>query len=121
MYLVALKVGADGSTNRRKEFFFAESGEKAKSLEFVFYGIFELSEAQLNSDVKQRLVYVGERIGSGYVYAGDCSAATTTQRTGDGDFATASRMRSLKNSAFAKNKGASQRKRTRPGIWRALG
>jgi hypothetical protein len=71
MYLVALKVGADGSTNRRKEFFFAESGEKAKSLEFVFYGIFELSEAQLNSDVKQRLVYVGERIGSGYVYAGD--------------------------------------------------
>ena len=120
MYLVALKVGADGSTNRRKEFFFAESGEKAKSLEFVFYGIFELSEAQLNSDVKQRLVYVGERIGSGYVYAGG-SAATTTQRTGDGDFATASRMRSLKNSAFAKNKGASQRKRIKPGIWRALG
>ena len=34
MYLVALKVGADGSPNRRKEFFFAESGEKAKSLEY---------------------------------------------------------------------------------------
>ena len=56
MYMVALEVGADGSTNRRKEFVFAEFREKTKSLEFVFDRIFELSEAQLNSDVKQRLV-----------------------------------------------------------------
>ena len=38
-------IGSTAKT-RRKEFFFAEFGEKAKSLEFVFYGIFELSEAQ---------------------------------------------------------------------------
>ena len=121
MYLVALKVGADGSTNRRKEFFFAKSGEKAKSLEFVFYGIFELSEANsipTSSNALSTSASVSAAVTSTLVTG---SAATTTQRTGDGDFATASRMRSLKNSAFAKNKGASQRKRTRPGIWRALG
>src|SRR4029434_2082896 len=49
------------------------------------------------------------------------SAATTNQRTGLGDLATTSKARSLNNSALAKNKGASQRKRTRPGIWRASG
>src|SRR5882672_10263693 len=43
------------------------------------------------------------------------SAATTSQRTGAGDFAAASRTRSLKNSALAKNKGASQRKRQELG------
>ena len=35
------------------------------------------------------------------------SAATTSQRTGAGDFAAASKTRSLNNSALAKNKGAS--------------
>jgi len=37
------------------------------------------------------------------------SAATTSQLTGVGDLATASKIRSLNNSALAKNKGASQR------------
>ncbi|MNN81465.1 hypothetical protein D3C81_1982920 [compost metagenome] len=49
------------------------------------------------------------------------SAATTSQRTGVGDAATASNTRSLNSSALAKNKGASQRNRTRPGIRRASG
>ncbi|MNR55744.1 hypothetical protein D3C85_1761790 [compost metagenome] len=49
------------------------------------------------------------------------SAATTSQRTGVGDAATASSTRSLNSSALAKNKGASQRNRTRPGIRRASG
>ena len=55
-YVEAFKIGADGSTNRWEEFIFAEYGQKAKSLEFVFDRIFELGEAQLNSDVKQRLI-----------------------------------------------------------------
>ncbi|MNG22456.1 hypothetical protein D3C84_1069380 [compost metagenome] len=49
------------------------------------------------------------------------SAATTSLRTGVGDAATASSARSLNSSALAKNKGASQRNRTRPGIRRASG
>ena len=49
------------------------------------------------------------------------SAATTSQRTGVGDAATASSTRSWNNSALAKNSGASQRNRTRPGIRRASG
>src|SRR5262245_29234206 len=44
------------------------------------------------------------------------SAATTSQRTGAGDLAVASKARSLNNSALAKNNGASQRNNTRPGI-----
>src|SRR5260370_40084020 len=44
------------------------------------------------------------------------SAATPSQRTGVGDFATASSTRSLKNSALAKNRGASHRNMTSPGI-----
>ncbi|MCY1178924.1 hypothetical protein D9M73_192990 [compost metagenome] len=49
------------------------------------------------------------------------SAATTSQRTGVGEAATASSTRSLNNSALAKNSGASQRNSTRPGIRRASG
>ena len=47
------------------------------------------------------------------------SAATTSQRTGVGELATASRTRSWNNSALAKKSGASQRNSTRPGISRA--
>ncbi|MNG05853.1 hypothetical protein D3C84_890670 [compost metagenome] len=49
------------------------------------------------------------------------SAATTSQRTGVGDAATALSTRSLNSSALAKNNGASQRNRTRPGIRLAFG
>ena len=49
------------------------------------------------------------------------SAATTTRRTGVGEAATAARIRSWKNSALAKNSGASQRNSTRPGISARLG
>ena len=49
------------------------------------------------------------------------AAVTTSQRTGVGDFAAASRTRSLNSSALAKNSGASQRNRTSPGMRRASG
>ncbi|MNN97001.1 hypothetical protein D3C81_2160790 [compost metagenome] len=49
------------------------------------------------------------------------SAASTSQRTGVGDAATASSTRSWNSSALAKNSEASQRKMTRPGISRASG
>ena len=49
------------------------------------------------------------------------SAATTSRRTGVGELATASITRSWKNSALAKNNGASQRNSTSPGIRRAPG
>ena len=49
------------------------------------------------------------------------SAATTTQRTGVGELATASSTRSWNSSALAKKSGASQRNSTRPGINRASG
>src|SRR5689334_4820432 len=49
------------------------------------------------------------------------SAATTTRFTGVGEAATASSTRWLNNSALAKNKGASQRNRTKPSIRRAEG
>jgi len=49
------------------------------------------------------------------------SAATTSQRTGVGEVATASSVRPWNHSALAKNKGASQRNRTRPGMRRASG
>ena len=44
------------------------------------------------------------------------SAATTSQRTGVGEPATASSTRSWKSSALAKKSGASQRNSTSPGI-----
>ena len=47
------------------------------------------------------------------------SAATTSQRTGVGELAIASRTRSWNSSALAKNSGASQRNSTSPGIKRA--
>jgi hypothetical protein len=44
------------------------------------------------------------------------SAATTNQRTGVGEAATASKTWAWNHSALAKNKGASQRKSNKPGI-----
>ena len=49
------------------------------------------------------------------------SAPTTSQRAQVGESATASRARSRKNSALAKNSGASQRNSTSPGTTRAAG
>src|SRR5215472_7070842 len=118
---MAVEVVADGSTNSRKKGSLAKSGEKFETLELSLTG--SLSSAKLSSipvlcKVSSSSASISAAVTSTLVTG---SAATTSQCTGAGDFAAASRTRSLNSWALAKNNGASQRNNTSPGIWRASG
>ena len=118
---MAVEISADGSANGREKRSLAKTGEQPETLEFVFDG--SLSSAKHSSipaacNVSSNSASMSAAVTSTLVTG---SAATTSQLTGAGDFAAASKTRALNSSALAKNNGASQRNSTRPGIWRALG
>src|SRR6266498_3485877 len=123
VHIMNFEVPGNGCANCRKEVLFAELCEQSESFQLVLYGIFELGKAKQSSmpiacNALSNSATVSPAVTSMPVTG---SAATTSQRTGVGDFATASRARSLNNSALAKNKGASHRNRTNPDIRRASG
>ena len=119
---MAVEIAADRGADGREKALFAEFGEQAEALELVLHRILQLGEAQARSPPPADRLISSARLSAAVtstLVTG--SAATTSQRTGVGDAATASRTRSLNNSALAKNSGASQRNSTRPGIRRAFG
>ena len=115
------EVGAYRFAEGREEGLFAEAREEPEALQLVLDRILHLGETQLDTGGVQgsSSSQTASAAVTSMLVTG--SAATTSQRTGVGEFATASRTRSWNSSAFAKKSGASQRNSTRPGIKRASG
>ena len=112
-------VGAHRLVDSREEGLFAEAREKPETLELILHRILHFGETQLDARGVQGVVEFAEASAAVTSTLVTGSAVTTSQRTGVGEFATASRTRSSNSSALAKNSGASQRNSTRPGIRRA--
>ena len=98
-----------------------EPRKKPEAPQLILDRVLKLGKAQLDAILVQSLVQFLEEIGRCDVNAGQGFGRDDNQDTDVSAFATASRTHSLNSSPLAKNKGAFQRKRTRPGIWRALG
>src|SRR5262249_10946171 len=68
---VAIEIAIDGAADGRKEARFAELRQEAESLELVLHRVLEFGEAQLDVDLAERLIQLGEGVGGGHVDAGD--------------------------------------------------
>src|SRR5215469_6797303 len=70
IYLVVLQISTDGNLNCRKEELFPDLGKQSEALELVFHGVFEFSEAQLDSHAVQGFIQFGKGVSCGYIHAG---------------------------------------------------
>ena len=68
---VGFEITADGLAKRGKKSLFSKLGEQAKALEFVFNGIFHLSNTEPDSCLGQGVIQFIESVGRGDIDAGD--------------------------------------------------